>query len=229
MEQKQTPETIAKQIEILKNYVGKEVEVLYLWVGRTHTDMGTLERVNGVTNINITGMSIPFVGIGSAIIEIKNMGKTIYKNPHVSGHFYDLTNDKEIDEVVLKTFGREEHDKRIRQREEYKRAYQERKAEEDRQAQRHRAKFTIEGLALIKPELSSEWKEFVSNNTQDGYSACIVESAIRVMKALTAGQTPEEAKKARIRDITGHMDSCATMTVAYFHPRGEEYRKAWQP
>jgi len=89
-------------------------------------------------------------------------------------------------------------------------------------------KYQREGSPLVRKDKLKEWNEYVEENTQDPYSAEVVRASIRVMKALSEGKTPKEAEKeiAKMR-ITGFMEAGMAQTVAYFHPRGEEFRRYW--
>lgn len=103
-----TRETPRKQMEALKGYIGKEIEVSCAWYGVPKTYTGTLSAIEGVMHIEITDLgvttNIPFVGYGRAIMEIRCDGKSIYNNPHVDEH-YNCRTESAQDQIVLKSFG----------------------------------------------------------------------------------------------------------------------------
>ena len=77
----------------------------------------------------------------------------------------------------------------------------------------------------VKPGLEAQYEEYVAKN-QDGYGNTAVRAGAAVGAALDADQTPEEANKAMFgHDLTGFLAGCAAKAVAYFHPRGEDFRR----
>ncbi len=80
----------------------------------------------------------------------------------------------------------------------------------------------------IKPELLSEYNNYVETNGQDEYSKACVEAGEAVMKLLDEGKTCEEAEKGlHGKELTGFMAGATAMAVAHFHERGEEFNKFW--
>jgi len=98
----------------------------------------------------------------------------------------------------------------------------------DEEARNNLEKYLKESCSLVKDDKLEEWDAYIRRNTQDFYSAGVVEASIKVMKALSARKTPEEAEQEIHRiGLTGFMAGCMAQTVAYFHPRGEEFKKYW--
>ena len=218
---------VQKYMEALKDYIGKKVKIEYVSNGIPRKEEGTLKNVEEYRNIQIEGTGIPFIGHGSAIREIRGEnGEVLYKNPRIPRD-YDLRRDEDIAQLRALSFGQEIENKL---EEEEIKATIEWIAEEaylDIKAQQKAVDFIEEGRNLVKKELLEEWKEYVRKNTQNFYSAGVVEASVRVMKALSEGKTPEEAEGEIDKRITGFMAGCVAQTVAYFHPRGEEFRQYW--
>jgi hypothetical protein len=103
------------------------------------------------------------------------------------------------------------------------------KISEDERARAMRGRFIKDGMALIKQGMSDEWRAWVTERTEDRYSAKIVDSTIGVMKALSEGKTPEEAEKAMSEQAATpySIATAVAVAVAYFHPRGEEFSNYW--
>ena len=81
----------------------------------------------------------------------------------------------------------------------------------------------------VKQGLEKEWKEAKEKNTKDPYSAGVVKVTEKCCDALDEELKPKAACDKAIGDsgITGFMAGCMAQWVAYFHPRGEEFRKWW--
>ena len=78
-----------------------------------------------------------------------------------------------------------------------------------------------------KPGLEAEWEKSVMGN-QDGYGHGVVDATVVVCAALDSGKSCDEARNASYGlGITGFMAGCMAQWVAYFHPRGEEFRRFW--
>lgn len=217
-----------KVMETLRENVGKRVRVEHVWYGTPQTDEKVLKEVTDFVNIEIEGSGIPFVGYGSAIRKIIGENEEIlYENPIIPLD-YDLRRDEEIEKVVAQSFGDEIATERRQKREAEKKGWEAKVASLDAEAKTKTSGFMEEGENLIKPELKDEWKEFVSNNTKDFYSAGVVEASLRVMKTLSEGKSPKKAEAAVYgMGITGFQMGCVAQAVTHFHPRGEEFRKYW--
>lgn len=75
--------------------------------------------------------------------------------------------------------------------------------------------------------MSDKWREWVTERTEDRYSVKIVDSTIRVMRALSEGKTPREAKKVMASGISETIAYSTAVAVAYFHPRGIAFSRYW--
>ena len=99
---------------------------------------------------------------------------------------------------------------------------------DDEKAKGMRRRFIKEGRPLVRPELSEEWEAWVIERTEDRYSARIVDSTIKVMKALTEGKTPREAEKIIDGGISEVIAESTAIAVVYFHPKGEDFGNYWK-
>jgi ferredoxin-fold anticodon binding domain-containing protein len=106
----------SKQVETLKNYIGKEVTIVQSWCGSKLTDTGTLKAVDEFLCIKTEDRSIPFVGPDAAILDIKCGEKVIYHNPYVDEHYGRIDDFGDYYEVVLQSFGEKELVERVRDR-----------------------------------------------------------------------------------------------------------------
>jgi hypothetical protein len=212
----------------LKEAVGQKVKVDYVWYSSPHSDKRTLKNVEDYANIEIEGSGIPFVGYGSAIQRVTDeKGNVIYENPNISDS-YDVRNPTEREDLVALTFGQNIADKmkddRIRSDEDFK----ERKRKSDEHARTKTQDYLEQGKSLIREDVLNDWETYVTNNTQDGYSAGVVDASLRVMQALSEGKTPEEAEKVTYEmGITGFMAGGMAQAVSHFHPRGDEFKQYW--
>jgi len=79
----------------------------------------------------------------------------------------------------------------------------------------------------VKEGMEQEWVEVVNNN-RDDYGYGVVKATVAVGKALDLGKTCEQSEKEMNGfGITGFMAGCVAQWIAYFHPRGDEFRKWW--
>lgn len=230
-EDSQAPQPIGESVmEGLRTHIGRPVTVKHVWYGMPHTEISKeLKDVTNFSNIEIQGSGIPFVGYGSAIRTITGEnGEVLYDNPLIPDD-YDRRAQTAVDEMVRLTFGDEVADGKIREREEYDRNWQERQAKLNEEAQAKAANLIEQGEQLVKPELKDEWREYADKNTQDFYSAGVVEASILVGKALSDGKSPEESERAmdELDGLTGFQAGAVASTISHFHPRGEEFRKFW--
>jgi hypothetical protein len=64
---------------------------------------------------------------------------------------------------------------------------------------------------------------------QDEYGHCAIMATVHLCKALDEGKSPGEAQVIAVKDsgLTGFLAGIMASMVAYFHPRGEEFRKHW--
>ncbi len=77
----------------------------------------------------------------------------------------------------------------------------------------------------LKPGLEEKYESYVSKN-QDNYGHEVILVTARVCKLLDEGKTPQEAEDEGIKDsgITGFMAGAMASAIAYYHPRGEEFK-----
>jgi len=217
-----------KVMEELRKNIGKRVRVEHVWYGVSQEEDSILRRVNDYTNIEIEGAGIPFVGYGSAIRRILGeKGEVLYENPSIP-HNYDLRRDEDIDQLRALSFGQgvadEFRQQRIKEHDDWEAKVQ--RLNQEAQGKTHT--YLEESRGLVREDRVEEWKNYVGKNTQDFYSAGVVDASIRVMKALSEKKTPKEAEET-VYDlgITGFQMGCVAQTVSYFHPRGEEFREYW--
>lgn len=212
----------------LRANIGKKVTVYHAWYGQFHSEKSTLKSVDDYQNLEIEGLSIPFIGYGSAILSVKDdEGKVLYSNPHIQDN-YDVRDPEEREVLVSICFGKDIANKFKDERIKYQRRRDDAKAKSDAEAKTKTKDYLEKGRGLIKKEVLDDWETYVKTNTQDGYSAGVVDASIRVMTALSKGKTPEQADKVTYDlGITGFMAGCMAKAVSHFHPRGEEFRKYW--
>ena len=214
-------------MDTLKEHIGKAVTVEYVSYGIPRLLTAKLRSVTDFRHIEIEGMGIPFVGNGSAIRSITSSGKAVYENQVIQKN-YDVRGYAEIEEYVRRSFGSQMAQRRRDERVAYEKSYQERKDASDRAARESTSRYVIEGTTLVKPELVNEWKEYVTKNTQDGYSAGVVDTVVRGMRALSEGKTPKQVEETWDGSgITGFMAGRAASAIAHFSPRGGEFKAYW--
>jgi len=80
----------------------------------------------------------------------------------------------------------------------------------------------------VKEGLEKEWEDAKAKNS-DPYGHAVVIITEKIGRLLDEGLTPEDAEKYGIKDsgITGFQAGCMAQWIAYFHPRGEEFRRRW--
>ena len=98
----------------------------------------------------------------------------------------------------------------------------------ERRARKNKQIYLEESSGLVKKHYSREWRRYVNQSTQDCLSAGSLDASIKVMKSLSEEKTPAEALESiNGMGITYFMAGCMATTVAYFHPRGEDFKKYW--
>lgn len=220
--------SINEQMTRLSDFLGKQVEIQHVNYGALQHDTGELREVLPFSNALVGGCGIPFVGYRSAIrrISLADSGEVIYLNPFIESD-YDIRNDEAARyKVVSQSFGEEIANQ---QRDEKAKADRdwERVKELDAAAQTKAPELIEVGAALVKAELADEWREYAKNNSQDGYSAAVIEGTIGGLQALADGKTPAEAEKACTAAETGFQMGCVAKWLAHFAPRGDEFRSYW--
>ena len=89
------------------------------------------------------------------------------------------------------------------------------------------------GGRCVKPELLDEWIMAANKNTNDGYSKAGYEAAALRMEILNDESVSGEEAVKRSYDLdvsgglTGFLAGCMAHTVVHFHPRGAEFKTAW--
>ena len=81
----------------------------------------------------------------------------------------------------------------------------------------------------IKKGLEEEYRNYVELNANNGYSKAITDATEVLGNALDEGKTCEEAEDIACKDagLTGFMAGCMARAIAYYHPRGKEFKKYW--
>ncbi len=219
---------IDKYFGKLSNNVGKKIRVDYVHYGSPESEESTLKNVRDYVNIEIESSAIPFIGYGSAIQRIISKdGEVLYENPLVPRN-YDLRKDKEIDKLRELSFGQNVADRFRQQRIKERIKNDERVRKLNEEARSNLEKYLTESSTLVRKDRVKEWKKYVKKNTQDFYSEGVIDASIRAMKVLSEGKTPEEAEKEIYEmGITGYQEGLMAETIAYFHPRGDEFRQYW--
>jgi hypothetical protein len=220
---------INEQMNRLADFIGKQVEIEYVNYGSLRRDAGELREVLPFSNALVGCQGVPFIGYGSAVrrLALVDSGEVIYLNPFISSD-YDIRNDEEARyQVVAQSFGEEiankQRDARIKQAAEQEQRF----ADLDAAAKAKAPELIEDGAALVKPELVDEWRDYAKNNTDDGYSAAVIEGTIGGLRALADGKTPAEAEKACTAAETGFQMGCVAKGLAHFAPRGDEFRAYW--
>jgi len=210
----------------LKDHVGKKVLVHLTEYGKGRFEKGILKEVEPFRRVGITGMSVPFVGYGTAIRKIWCGDRLLYQNEQVAPG-YDARRPEEIEEIMAKSFGTEIAEKFKRERVEAERLQRKETEKLDKKARAKGPGLIEKGRAFVKKGLEAEWETYAAANTKDFYSAGVVESVVNVMNALTVGATPEKAMNAASEGITGIMAGCTASAVVHFHERGKEFNAWW--
>ncbi len=79
-----------------------------------------------------------------------------------------------------------------------------------------------------KKGLKEEWEESKAKN-KDPYGNAVVLVTEKVGEGLDMELSPEKAENYGVKGsgITGFQAGCMAQWIAYFHPKGEEFRKWW--
>lgn len=230
-QKEQDKEATAKAMfDKLREHIGEDVSYTGWWYGAKQEETAELREVNDFTNVVIGCSGIPFVGYGAAISDITSKdGEVLYSNPNIE-YGYDRRRDEQIFESKRLIFGDRIVDEEKAAKEKSDKEWEEFKEKSDIEAKK--AKYTLmkEGLTLVKPETAEEWLQFADNNSNDGYSVCVVKAVISMMKKLDAGVSFEEAEQQVYCDelgLSGFMSGGAASALSHFAKQGEEYRKHW--
>lgn len=219
---------IKEQMDNLSKFVGKQVEIEHVCYGNLQRDVGELKEVNPYGNALVGCSGIPFIGYGSAIrrITLIESSKVIYWN-HLINDDYDVRSDEQRYPIIAASFGEERANRERDAKVEEDRKWKARVAELDAAAKTKAPELIEAGVALVKPELAEEWREYARNNTNDGYSAAVIEGTVQALAALRDGKTPKESESAAVVAETGFQMGCVAKGVARFAPRGDEFRAYW--
>ncbi len=218
---------IREQMERLSQFIGQTVEIESVNYGSIRRETGELREVDAYGSVVVGGIGIPFVGYGSAVRRIAVGDDVIYLNPFV-GVDYDIRNDEAARyEIVARSFGTEIADQQKREREAAEAEQSARFAELDRQAKAKAPELIEGGVPFVKPELAEEWREYARRNTEDGYSAAVIEGTVQALRALAEGQSPADAEKECSAAETGFQMGCVAKSLSHFAPRGYEWRAFW--
>ncbi len=222
-----TRETVGLDgMKMLAANKGKEVVVKHVQYGRMDTYRGPLKDVTDFRGVSLDGMYVPFVGYGSAIAKITRGQEVLYENPWI-GDDYDVRKPEEVDVMTAKIFGDEVAERFKKKRLDAQKLQRQETEKLDKEAKAKAPTLIERGRALVKEGLAEEWDKYTTKNTKDFYSAGVVESAVNVMKALTAGADPKKAMATVPDGITGFMAGCTASAVVHFHERGEEFKAWW--
>ena len=204
------------------------VKVIYTYCRKTCVEYGIITALTNWLFVSINGLEIPFIGLGRAIRSISTNNTILYaaKLPFD----YCLRNLEEIHQMRIEFFGQTIAEKLQAQEEEAKQAA-EKKYEEFLAMDRATKTTTMElieaGHKFIAEERQKEWTDFIINYSSGEYRgfffSTVAQAAIAIMKALTDGQTIEEATEAgKVKGISPYRLEWAMAIVAEFHGRGEE-------
>ena len=219
---------ISNPFKKLRNHIGKKVRVDYIKYGSLCSEESTLRNVEDYVNIEIESCGIPFVGYGSAIQRITDKrGNVLYENPNILND-YDVRSSEKIEDIVSLTFGQNIADKKRKERIKFEKDFEKRMKKSDEHAKTKANDYLQQGKSLVKRDVLYEWELYVKRNTQDGYSAAVVDASLKVMKALSDGKTSKKALDLSYElGLTVAMAGFMASTISHFHPRGEEFRKYW--
>lgn len=222
-------DNINEQMTRLSDFIGKQVEIEYVSYGSLQRDTEELKEVFPFINALVGCQGTPFIGYGVAIrrISLADSGEVIYLNPFIASD-YDIRNEEEERyKLVSESFGQDIANQQRDAKAKEDSAWQ-RRVSELNAAARSKAPELIEGgIPFVKPELAEEWREYAKNNTEDGYSAAVIEGTIGGLRALAEGKTPEESSKECTAAETGFQMGCVAKGLAHFSPRGDEFRAYW--
>jgi len=210
----------------LKERIGKEVEVLYVLYGREFTAQGVLKDLDELSRIEIDGASIPFIGYGCAIIEVKtDKGEVIYENRSIRE--YDAREPEGIAEAMREKFGRETAASYLNGVKKANEDWEEKKKKLNSNAEKKKPYLIKEGLELIKDKKKQEeWKRLVSSSN-GFYSIGIIEGAVNGMKKLSEGASLSQAEEAAENGQSVNSMSYCCSLISYYSRRGEEFRRYW--
>ncbi len=223
-------EKCEEMFESLKQNIGKKVKCLAWHYGMPMYEEGILSEVNEYCNLVVNHTGIPFVGYGAAISYVRDeIGMTLFENETIPDA-YDVRDREEIYDFKKLLYGNRIVDEKYNEEvkaEEKRELYLAKSAEHDRN---NRQRYIEEGLKLVKPEIGADWITFVTNNTEDGYSACVVEASINLMKKIETGVSYEEALDLvfnKEMGLTGYQAGSVANVVAQAYINGEQFRQYW--
>ncbi len=222
-------ERLNQAMNRLADFIGEQVEIEYVNYGSLRRDTDELREISPFNNVLVGHQGIPFIGYGSAIrrIALVDSGEVIYLNPFIASD-YDIRNDEvERYKVVAESFGEQIANSQRDAKAQADRDQAERFADLDAKARAKAPELIDGGVAFVKPELADEWREYAKNNTDDGYSAAVIEGTVGGLRALADGKTTAEAEKACTAAETGFQMGCVAKGLAHFAPRGDEFRAYW--
>ena len=88
------------------------------------------------------------------------------------------------------------------------------------EARRKEPSYIEESRGVVRADRWRKWRSNVHRCTGDALSAGSLEASLRVMKALSAGNAPEQALESiNGMGITYYMAGSMAEAVSYFHPR----------
>jgi hypothetical protein len=220
---------IKEQMSRLPDFIGKQVKIEYVNYGSLQFDTGELREVAPFSNVLVGSVGIPFIGYGSAVrgIALADSGDVIYRNPFIVAD-YDIRNDDDARyALIAQSFGEEIANEQRDAKAKHDSDFKQRMSELDAAAKAKAPELIESGVAFVKPELAAEWREYAKNNTDDGYSAAVIEGTVGGLRALANGKTPAEAESECTAAETGFQMGCVAKGLAHFSPRGDEFRAYW--
>lgn len=221
---------VQQMFDNLSKHIGLEVVCNMWWHGNLFQEVGKLKEVNNFVNVLIGGKGIPFIGYGAAIIDIiADDGEILYQNPYLEENYARKSNE-EIYRAKALIFGKEVARQQQISQETATDRYKEKVVQQAKKAQQNKCKFMSEGLEFIHPDMVEQWLEFVNINTDNGYSAAIVEAVISMMRKLNNGISYQEAEEQIYSGelgLTGYQIGEVANIVSTFYLEGEQYRQHW--
>ena len=214
----------------LKDYIGKEVEIVYSWEDGKDKSSGPLLSVENFSSVSIPGLRLDFLSYHSAISSIKDMktNKMFYYNPYVP--FAYRPHDLEyLTEIKKQSWGEVVANRQKREVERQKELLSKKKEYEDARAIAKRERLMKEGLPYVHPKLKKEWTNWVENHIMNAETCLEVELSLFIMKHLSLG-ADYSIIDTIVTDMnyTPYLMGYTASVVSHFDRQGKLFDQYWK-
>jgi hypothetical protein len=84
----------------------------------------------------------------------------------------------------------------------------------------------------VREDRTAKWSAFIEDHLRGSPNNYLLnryqlDATLRVMKAMSEGKTPEEARQEAGKGQSANSLTQIALIVSYFHPRGDEYKHYW--